>query len=89
MLVLLLLYAATSLSWLIVTPPFDAPDETAHYDYARYIAATGHLPDHVPTAVREGNWYTTHWPQPPLYYVLLSVVVRAVHAEAIAPLAFL
>jgi hypothetical protein len=89
MLVLLLLYAATSLSWLIVTPPFDAPDEPAHYDYARYIAATGHLPDHVPTALREGDWYTTHWPQPPLYYVLLSVVVRSVHAEAIPPLPFL
>jgi hypothetical protein len=89
MLVLVLLYAATSLAWLIVTPPFDAPDETAHYDYARYIAANGHLPDHVPTAVREGDWYTTHWPQPPLYYALVSVVIRAVHAEAIAPLPLL
>jgi hypothetical protein len=88
-LVLLLLYAATSLSWLIVTPPFDAPDETAHYDYARYIAATGHLPDHVPTALREGDWYTTHWPQPPLYYVLVSQAVRAVHAEAVSPLTYL
>jgi hypothetical protein len=89
MLVLLLLYAATSLSWLIVTPPFDAPDELAHYDYARYIAATGHLPNHVPTGLREGDWYTSHWPQPPLYYALVSVVVRAVHAEAIVPLQFL
>jgi hypothetical protein len=87
-LVLLLLYAATSLSWLIVTPPFDAPDEIAHYDYARYIAATGHLPDHVPTALREGDWYLTHWPQPPLYYVLVSQAVRAVHAEAVSPLTF-
>jgi hypothetical protein len=88
-LVLLLLYAATSLPWLIVTPPFDAPDEIAHYDYARYIAATGHLPDHVPTALREGDWYLTHWPQPPLYYVLVSQAVRAVHAEAVSPLTFL
>ena len=88
LILLLVLYAATSLSWLIVIPPFDAPDEIAHYDHARYIAVTGHLPDHVPATVQEGDWYVSHWPQPPLYYLLLSPIIRGIRAEAVAPLHF-
>jgi 4-amino-4-deoxy-L-arabinose transferase-like glycosyltransferase len=30
--------------WSIITPPFQAPDEQAHFTYAQYLAETGHLP---------------------------------------------
>ncbi len=30
--------------WSIITPPFQAPDEQAHFSYAQYLAETGHLP---------------------------------------------
>lgn len=87
--VLLLLYAATALPWLIVVPPFEASDETAHYDHARYIAFTGHLPDRVPTQLNDEGWYTSHWPQPPLYYLLQAAVIQATGAEAVSPLSLI
>ncbi|HEX5852606.1 MAG TPA: DUF2142 domain-containing protein [Solirubrobacteraceae bacterium] len=30
--------------WSIITPPFQAPDEPAHFTYAQYLAETGRLP---------------------------------------------
>jgi hypothetical protein len=30
--------------WSIVTPPFQTPDEPAHFAYVQYLAETGHLP---------------------------------------------
>ena len=35
------LYLAVVTAWLLVLPPFEGPDELHHYDYARYVAATG------------------------------------------------
>ncbi len=77
---LLALYATTTLPWLIVVPPFDSPDEIAHYDYGRYIARTGHLPDRVPTSLEMDGWFTSHWPQPALYYQALSRLILAAGA---------
>lgn len=33
-----------ALSWSIVTPPFQAPDETDHFAYVKQLAETGELP---------------------------------------------
>jgi hypothetical protein len=54
------LYAAIALCWLCVLPPFEGPDELQHYDYARYVAVTGHLPNRIPATPNEG-WYTGRW----------------------------
>lgn len=31
-------------TWSLVTPPFQAPDENAHFSYTEYLARTGQLP---------------------------------------------
>lgn len=31
-------------TWSLLTPPFQAPDENAHFSYTEYLARTGHLP---------------------------------------------
>ena len=34
-----------ALVWMIVTPPFHVPDETAHVTYVQHLAETGDIPD--------------------------------------------
>ncbi len=36
--------ALSAACWSIITPPFQAPDEQAHFTYAQYLAETGRLP---------------------------------------------
>jgi 4-amino-4-deoxy-L-arabinose transferase-like glycosyltransferase len=73
-------------------PPWNAPDEPAHYNYVRHVAATGDLP-----VLQQGDWdaallerlKSTNFPpsesidsiryeswQPPLYYLLASPLHR-------------
>lgn len=82
------LYLAVTSCWLIAIPPFEGPDELQHYDYARYVAATGHLPDHAPARLNEGGWFTAEWLQEPAYYWALGQALRLVGAGT-APLQFL
>lgn len=81
----LVLYWCGVLPWLLMLPPFEGPDEPAHYDYARYIAATGSLPSGLPTAIIEDGWHTTHRTQPPLYYLLVSGIIRGFDVAAVSP----
>jgi hypothetical protein len=70
------LYLAVVSVWLVIMPPFEGPDELHHYDYARYVAVTGHLPDRVPATATEGGWYTGLWTQEGLYYWVYGNVLR-------------
>lgn len=64
---ILLTFSALLLAaWSLIVPIFEAPDESAHWDYARYIHYNWRLPPYSPAFV-EGN-------QPPLYYLLIAPV---------------
>ena len=72
-LLLAALYASTALLWFVITPPFEAPDENAHYDFIAFLATERRLPDANP-ATRAG-WNFQEWMQPPVYYALIAPVV--------------
>jgi hypothetical protein len=63
LLALILLYLFLGAGYALLMPPWEAPDEAAHYQYARTIARTGRLPK------LEENYEAT---QPPLYYWLAA-----------------
>ena len=67
------LYASTALLWFVITPPFEAPDENAHYDFIAFLATERRLPDANPTT--RASWNVQEWMQPPLYYALIAPVV--------------
>ena len=46
----MLIAFANCITWVLITPPFDAPDEQEHFGYAQYLAETG-----VPSAARGGD----------------------------------
>jgi 4-amino-4-deoxy-L-arabinose transferase-like glycosyltransferase len=56
----------------LVTPPFEAGDESRHYAVVKYMADTGRLP------VQEPGEAQIHWShegnQPPLYYALAAAL---------------
>ncbi|MCB0062236.1 MAG: hypothetical protein KDE19_08980, partial [Caldilineaceae bacterium] len=84
------LYLVAALNFAIKTPPWQAPDEPAHYNYIAHIATEGSLP-----VLRMGDYdeeyrgflVSQHFPpgesidslryesyQPPLYYLLGALV---------------
>lgn len=74
---LVVLYLTLAVSFALVTPPFEAPDETGHLFYINHVAATGRLPvqtDPSRAVVGEGHQF-------PLYYVIASIPVRAFLAD--------
>jgi hypothetical protein len=72
---LAVLYLAVVTCWQLVLPPFEGPDELANYDYARYVAVTGRLPDHVPGKPFEGGFYKNQWIHEGLYFWLFGQVL--------------
>lgn len=42
---------AIGLTWGLLTPPFQVPDETSHVAYVQYLAETGKLPSEDPSAM--------------------------------------
>lgn len=62
--VILTLYLVNVATFIIYGPIFEGPDEAKHYDYVRYLATTGRLPDPYTS---ESQFH-----QAPLYYVLLA-----------------
>ncbi|MBE3134465.1 MAG: glycosyltransferase family 39 protein, partial [Acidobacteria bacterium] len=82
--IVLALYFAGAVLWLLVTPPFEAPDEASHFDFVRFVAVNGSLP-RDPQQDRS-VWYDTEWFQPPLYYVAMSPVAAALDASGAGPL---
>ncbi len=74
-------FVALGVVYSIATPIFEASDEVSHYAVIQQIVDTGNLPVQRPGVKtaweQEGS-------QPPLYYLLTSVVVRAVGASDFA-----
>lgn len=69
LLVLILLFIAQAVVCEILTPFGENPDESGHYDYARYIRSHGKLP---PLSVESEKKLGTVIVHPPLYYAISS-----------------
>ncbi len=93
-------YAATAALYAILTPPWQAPDEPAHYNYAAQIAEDGCCP-----VIAAGDWDAVYLEQlkaqgfpedadlsaiayedwqPPLYYLIASAVLWAAGGSLLA-----
>jgi hypothetical protein len=66
---LLLLYLLVALAHAYLAPLTTGPDELAHYEYVRFIAEHGRLPQSY--AEREQASYKSD--QPPLYYLITAL----------------
>ncbi len=73
-LIVLMLHLTLSISFSIITPLGEAPDEPAHLSYAQFIAKNGRLP--ATLNERTGAGYRAAWP--PLYHALAAVPVALV-----------
>ncbi len=60
------------LAFALVVPPFQAPDEAAHFHYVETVAHTGRLPVAPPRSARMFVDERAQFYQPPLAYVLLA-----------------
>lgn len=88
--IILLLYVVLGLLYAVKTPDWQAPDEPAHYNYVRFVAANGGFPE-----LKMGDYphgyleqiksrkfppelsidpIRYEFHQPPLYYVLLAPI---------------
>ncbi len=71
--VLLALRFVLGVYYSLAVPPWESYDEPGHYQYARYLAVTGHLLDpNDPEA--QSIWSRF---QPPLYYVLVAPFIAS------------
>jgi 4-amino-4-deoxy-L-arabinose transferase-like glycosyltransferase len=79
--------AAASLVYVLVVPPYEPPDELAHFQYARFVATTGTLPTEVPAPDSEWRDSSYEWVQQPLYYIGAATLLRlsGLHQPAPAP----
>jgi hypothetical protein len=95
-----LLYLVLATLYALVTPAWQAPDEPAHFNYVKYVAERGSLPELQPgdydaeylERIKAARFpadmsidpirYESH--QPPLYYLLASLVYRL--GDALVPL---
>jgi 4-amino-4-deoxy-L-arabinose transferase-like glycosyltransferase len=100
--IILLIYVILGILYAIEAPPWQAPDEPAHYNYVKFIAENGRLPE-----LRPGDYPAAYleeikahgFPpnmsvdslqyeshQPPLYYIMGAVVYRISHALGKPPM---
>ena len=67
-----LAFIVLAIIYSLVTPPFEAGDESRHYAVVKYMADTGRLP------VQQPGEAQIHWShegnQPPLYYALAAAL---------------
>ncbi|NLD71333.1 MAG: DUF2142 domain-containing protein [Chloroflexi bacterium] len=70
-LAVLVLFVGLGGLYLLITPPFEAPDEPAHYRYVRYLAEERRLP---PLVYSSDDWEQGEMHQPPLHYILGALV---------------
>ena len=73
---IVLFYVIFGFLYLWATPIFEASDERLHFGMVEYIAETGELPVQDPTADVTNYGYVGS--QPPLYYLLSSVVISPI-----------
>lgn len=98
--IVLVLYLTLGGLYAVLTPPWQAPDEPAHYNYVRQLAEHGHLPvlhfGDYPHAYLEQLKAARFPPemsiaplryeswQPPLYYLLAAPVYRLFQGNLVA-----
>ncbi|MBX3066810.1 MAG: DUF2142 domain-containing protein [Anaerolineae bacterium] len=75
-LLILAVYVALAVIYSLVTPMFEAPDENYHYAFIQRLAQSWELPVQNPDVITA--WYQ-EGSQPPLYYLLASVIVKVVN----------
>ena len=84
LLLILALYLLLAGGYAVASPPFETPDEHLHYFTAEFIAREGRLP-----TTRDPGLMGQEAAQPPLYYAVASLFVRALDpggaAEALWP----
>ena len=73
-------YLALSIGYGLMVPLFETPDEHLHYFTADFIAREGRLP-----TTSDGGLMAQESAQPPLYYTLASLIIRAVPNATTAP----
>ncbi|MBN1219057.1 MAG: glycosyltransferase family 39 protein [Anaerolineae bacterium] len=74
LMLLVLLYGVVALGHAYLAPLTTGPDELAHYEYVRFIAEHGQLPQNYQE--REQASYKSD--QPPLYHLLIAIPVSLV-----------
>jgi 4-amino-4-deoxy-L-arabinose transferase-like glycosyltransferase len=72
---ILALYLLLAVGYGLVNPLFEAPDEHWHYFTAQYVADNGRLPT---VTDQYDEWLSQQAAQPPLYYLLSSLIVRPI-----------
>jgi 4-amino-4-deoxy-L-arabinose transferase-like glycosyltransferase len=104
LLLILAAYTALAAGYAVATPPWNNPDEPAHFNYVRHLARVGRLPE-----LRPGDWdaellerlKAARFPadapisgiryeghQPPLYYLLAAGVYLVAGDEPVARTVF-
>jgi hypothetical protein len=71
-----LLYLLITLSYGIINPLFETPDEHWHFFTVEYIATTGKLPSVADGAYDE--WLSQEAAQPPLYYLIGAPLIAGI-----------
>ena len=66
LLLLLVAYFVMALTYSVMTPAWETPDEVGHVSYIRHLRSTGSLPQQGIDAVRPAQ-------HPPLYYVVAAL----------------
>jgi len=75
---ILAIFLAVTVSYGLLNPLGEAPDETAHMDLIRFIGRTGHLP-RTPDERNEAG-YKSAWPM--LYHVLIGTATGWIDTSA-------
>lgn len=70
-----------ALAW--VTPPFEAPDEEAHFRYVEFVALHGELPVQPPRDIERDLDFWPQYYQPPLAYLLMAPLEAGLRAAAV------
>lgn len=70
---ILALFVALGVTYSVIVPIFEAPDEMSHYPFVAYLAQGGSLP--VQRAGQEALWQQ-EGSQPPLYYALAAALTH-------------
>ena len=72
---ILVLYVSLAVYYAVTVPMFEAPEEVAHFFYAKYLVDARALPVQNPQT--PSLWHETG-SQPPLYYALVAAVIASV-----------
>jgi 4-amino-4-deoxy-L-arabinose transferase-like glycosyltransferase len=72
-------YVCLALTYSMVNPLFESPDEFLHYEFVRYLVDRHELP--VQTLGKLSEFH-----QPPLYYALTALTIGGIQVEPFVPI---